>query len=150
MLIVFSILVSSIIYTAIMGRGFFSWSKLFLWSVFVECIASGLVVATFLWIVTNQWMIRNENYGNGGSNGRRWRRFSAASSDNESIASDDSVHHRQAPDVEWAYAFDIHLNAFFPCIIILRIIQPMFIFCKFPYYILGVHELLSTYALKPS
>lgn len=33
-------------------------------------------------------------------------------------------------DVEWAYAFDVHLNAFFPLLIILHIFQLFFYHCK--------------------
>ncbi|VDM32475.1 unnamed protein product [Hydatigera taeniaeformis] len=82
-------LVSTTIYSAILGHSFWGWLKLLLWSLTVECVTSGLLVATGI------------------------RQFSS-NSDDES----------------WAYAFDIHLNALFPCIIILRIIQPMFFYCK--------------------
>lgn len=29
-------------------------------------------------------------------------------------------------DVEWGYAFDVHLNAYFPALIILHVVQSMF------------------------
>lgn len=32
--------------------------------------------------------------------------------------------------VEWGYAFDVHLNAFFPLLVILHVIQLFFVKCK--------------------
>uniref|UniRef100_A0A0X3Q1C8 Protein unc-50 homolog B n=1 Tax=Schistocephalus solidus TaxID=70667 RepID=A0A0X3Q1C8_SCHSO len=113
------IVVSSIAISAIIGHTFFQWFKLLMWSVFIDCIASGLVVCTFLWILSNRWMVRKDP-----SNwlARRSRRFSAASDD----SSDDGS--QLVPlDVEWAYAFDIHLNAYFPCIVLLRVLQLPFL-----------------------
>lgn len=40
----------------------------------------------------------------------------------------------QDQDVEWGYAFDVHLNAFFPLLIILHVFQPFF------YNVLISHE----------
>ena len=54
---------------------------------------TGCVVATVLWWVTNQYMLRE-------------------------TCSDQ--------DVEWAYCFDVHLNAYFPPLIILHFIQLFF------------------------
>ena len=34
-------------------------------------------------------------------------------------------------DVEWAYCFDVHLNAFFPLLVILHVFQLPFIISKF-------------------
>lgn len=40
----------------------------------------------------------------------------------------------QAPprgqDVEWGYAFDVHLNAFYPLLMILHLFQLAFLGCK--------------------
>ena len=80
-----------------------------------------------MWIITNRWMIRLEHLDDNSAYGIR-RHFSSIS-DDDSVASD--MIHIRTPDVEWAYAFDVHLNALFPCIIILRIIQPIFFFGKF-------------------
>jgi len=33
-------------------------------------------------------------------------------------------------DVEWGYAFDVHLNAFYPLLVILHFLQLFFINCK--------------------
>ncbi|VDD84090.1 unnamed protein product [Mesocestoides corti] len=118
------IFVSTSIYSSILGHTFWGWLKLLLWSVFVECILSGLVVATCMWIIANHWMIQTVNVG-----GVTLRRnLSGASSDDDSVGSESS--HLHPSDVEWAYTFDIHLNALFPCIIILRLIQPMLFYCE--------------------
>lgn len=34
-------------------------------------------------------------------------------------------------DVEWGFAFDVHLNAFFPPLVILHVFQLFFFHCKF-------------------
>ena len=34
-------------------------------------------------------------------------------------------------DVEWGYAFDVHLNAFFPLLMILHFFQLPFLNCKY-------------------
>ncbi|VDK35406.1 unnamed protein product [Taenia asiatica] len=115
--------ISTTIYSAILGHSFWGWLKLLLWSLTFECILSGLLVATCMWIIANHWMLGAEHANNSGYTLRR--QFSNTS-DDESVGSDSS--HLHTSDVEWAYAFDIHLNALFPCIIILRIIQPMFLY----------------------
>ena len=38
--------------------------------------------------------------------------------------------------VEWGYAFDVHLNAFFPLLIILHVVQLFFIHCNYLYNML--------------
>lgn len=44
----------------------------------------------------------------------------------------------QAPprgqDVEWGYAFDVHLNAFFPLLMILHLFQLAFLSCEYSFY----------------
>lgn len=70
------------------------------------------------------------------NSGYTLRRQFSNTSDDESVGSDSS--HLHTSDVEWAYAFDIHLNALFPCIIILRIIQPIFFYCKLNFYFLPI------------
>ncbi|OQV20453.1 Protein unc-50-like protein A [Hypsibius exemplaris] len=46
---------SSGLITLVLGLGFLGFVKFFLWSVFVDCIATGLVVATVMWAITNQF-----------------------------------------------------------------------------------------------
>lgn len=42
-------------------------------------------------------------------------------------------------DVEWGYAFDVHLNAYFPALIILHVVQSIFYHgafkCSFPHHL---------------
>lgn len=49
-------------------------------------------------------------------------------------------------DVEWGYAFDVHLNAYFPALIILHVVQFFFYhgtyFCQFFIVIHHAHFLL--------
>ncbi|VDN97034.1 unnamed protein product [Rodentolepis nana] len=130
------IFISTSVYSAHLGHSFFGWLKLLFWSIVFECIFSGLIVASFMWIISNRWMIRREHSGGSststtifGSPSRatnNYTRRSSMASDDESLNSDGSYSH--PPIVEWAYAFDIHLNAFFSCFIILRNIQPVFFY----------------------
>ena len=52
----------------------------------------------------------------------------------------------QAPprgqDVEWGYAFDVHLNAFFPLLMILHLFQLAFLSCEYSFYILLIKLLV--------
>ncbi|KYR02296.1 UNC-50 family protein [Tieghemostelium lacteum] len=72
---------------------FFHIIKTIFWSVFIDFILVGLIVATIGWYITN--------------------RFFRVSAHNHSV--DQSV--------EWLYAFDIHCNSFFPFFIILYVFQ---------------------------
>nr|VZI15661.1 unnamed protein product [Spirometra erinaceieuropaei] len=131
------IFVSSIAISAIIRHTFFQWFKLLMWSIFVDCIASGMVVCTLLWILSNRWMIRKDPSK---WLARRSRRFSAASDDSSEDGSQ-----LVPPDVEWAYAFDIHLNAYFPCIVVLRVLQLPFLFRKCLLFLLNNLALPSFY-----
>ncbi|EGT34681.1 CBN-UNC-50 protein [Caenorhabditis brenneri] len=85
-----SLLFSSIFYAYALGlskTGFFTF---FLWSVFVDCIAVGVIIATILWWVSNRFLRKVRDQ-----------------------------------DVEWGYCFDVHLNAFFPMLILLHVIVPI-------------------------
>ncbi|XP_055333492.1 protein unc-50-like [Paramacrobiotus metropolitanus] len=68
--------------------GFF---KLLAWTVFVDCIGTGLLIATALWTLTNH-LFRSD----------------------------------LTQDVEWGYSFDIHLNAAFPFLACIHVVQPLF------------------------
>ncbi|KAM7537231.1 hypothetical protein Aperf_G00000074419 [Anoplocephala perfoliata] len=128
--------ISTTIYSVILHLSFWGWLRLFIWSIIFECIFSGLLVASFMWIITNRWMVRGEHSSSGsnvvtspgifGDGEFVYKRHSSVATDDESVNSDST--HSHNPVVEWAYAFDIHLNALFPCIIILRIIQPIFFY----------------------
>lgn len=77
---------------------FIGFIKFIFWLILVDCIAIGLVVATVFWFVTNK--------------------FFKQKSINQLLT--------QQEDVEWGYAFDVHLNAFFPPLIILHVFQMLF------------------------
>ncbi|XP_062517880.1 protein unc-50 homolog isoform X2 [Corticium candelabrum] len=81
---------SSIFYTVVCSFSFEGFIYFLLWTVFVECIGIGLVVASILWYLTNRFGKADPN---------------------------------DSQQVEWAYAFDIHLNAYFPTLIILHMVQ---------------------------
>nr|CDS33122.1 protein unc 50 [Hymenolepis microstoma] len=133
------IFLSTSTYSILLNHSFFGWLKHLFWSIVFECIFSGLIVASFMWIISNRWMIRGEHLGivssgstsptifGGPNRGTlNYMRHSSVASDDESINSDGSSSY--PPVVEWAYAFDIHLNAFFSCFIFIHIIQLIFFY----------------------
>ena len=63
---------------------------------FVDCILTGVVIATIMWYWTNRYMVAMATPG-------------------------------RNQDVEWGFTFDVHLNAFFPVLIILHFAQLLFI-----------------------
>jgi len=87
------LLISSIGFAIVLDLSFGSFLMLLLYFVFVDCIGSGLIVATVLWYATNKYLIKNSC---------------------------------RDQDVEWAYAFDVHLNAFTPLLVISHIVQLLF------------------------
>ncbi|XP_071846933.1 protein unc-50 homolog B-like isoform X2 [Apostichopus japonicus] len=82
--------VSSAGFAVVRHLGFYGFFMFLLRTIFLDCIGSGILIATALWFVAN-------NYLQG------------------SVAS--------PQDVEWGFAFDIHLNAFFPVLILLHVVQ---------------------------
>eukprot|EP00794_Sanderia_malayensis_P007072 gene7072-7869_t len=91
-LLSFWLFVSSIIFAVVLKLGFIGFIKFLLWVIFVDCIGVGLIIAGFLWLITNRYL---------------------------RIPGDSSHDHV----VEFGYSFDVHLNAFFPLLIILHIVQ---------------------------
>lgn len=75
-----------------LGLGLWQSIYFIFYVVFVDCIFAGIVVATFLWLVTNRYLRTNQ----------------------------------LEPDIEWGYAFDVHLNAFFPPLMLLHFVQLLF------------------------
>jgi len=51
--------VSSIIYAVVMGLSFFGFFKFLLWVIFIDCIGSGLVIASILWLFSNRFLRRS-------------------------------------------------------------------------------------------
>lgn len=67
---------------------FWSTLVLTLYVVFVDCILTGVIVATVFWIVANKYFRKSQIDA----------------------------------DIEWGYAFDVHLNAFFPPLMLLHFV----------------------------
>lgn len=67
---------------------FWSTLVLTLYVVFVDCVLTGIIVATVIWIVANKYLRKSQ----------------------------------LDADVEWGYAFDVHLNAFFPPLMLLHFV----------------------------
>lgn len=88
---------SSIGVAVVFGLGFTKFVSVFLWVVFVDCIGVGLVIGSLLWFVSNKYL--KEQYHA----------------------------HSVDQNVELAYAFDVHCNAFFPLLIILHVLQLFFV-----------------------
>lgn len=92
-LLSFWLIVSSIGFAIILPLRFTQFLKFLLWVIFIDCIAVGILICTFLWFISNKYLRKPTC---------------------------------RDQDVEWAYAFDVHLNAFFPLLIILHIFQLFF------------------------
>lgn len=88
------IMISSIGFSLVLKIHFVGFIKLILWTVFVDYVGVGLLIATIFWFISNKYMIMAPPRGQ---------------------------------DVEWAYAFDVHLNAFFPLLMILHLFQLVFL-----------------------
>ncbi|XP_014251137.1 protein unc-50 homolog isoform X2 [Cimex lectularius] len=85
--------IASVGFTFVLQLSVVSFIKFNLYIVFVDCILVGLCIATFLWFLSNKYLLKPSSVGQ---------------------------------DVEWGYAFDVHLNAFFPPLVILHVIQLFF------------------------
>ncbi|KJE97468.1 hypothetical protein CAOG_07323 [Capsaspora owczarzaki ATCC 30864] len=86
------ILISAICFSLRFSLGVGGFFKFFLWSVFVDFLGTGLVIATCCWAFTNRFMRTHTLHG-------------------------------VEQSVEWAYAFDVHCNAFLPLLLILHVLQ---------------------------
>lgn len=82
--------VSSVGFAIVCRLKFSEFVMFLLRTIFLDCIGSGIVIATALWFVANNYL--------------------------QSRAANPQ-------DVEWGFAFDIHLNAFFPVLILLHVVQ---------------------------
>ncbi|KAF6017597.1 UNC50 [Bugula neritina] len=98
------LIITSIVYAVILGMSFLGFIRFALWSVFIDCIGVGVVVATVAWLVANSYFLVSPSAGD---------------------------------RVEWGYCFDVHLNAFFPLLVILHGIGAIL------YVLLGTGGLIS-------
>ncbi|VDN51005.1 unnamed protein product [Dracunculus medinensis] len=81
---------SSLLFSFVINLSFLGFLAFFLWVVFIDCIAVGLIIATIFWFISNRYFRRVDDQ-----------------------------------DVEWGYCFDVHLNAFFPVLILLHVVMPI-------------------------
>jgi hypothetical protein len=99
------VLISAIAYGLAYGVGFIGLIRLIIYMVVFEFLGVGLVISTSLWYI---FRISHRFLCN---------RFML----NQSI-------HGTPQEVEWAYAFDIHCNAFFPAFLFTYVAQFFFLF----------------------
>lgn len=86
--------VSTVGFGLVLDFSFVQTLTLLLWVVFIDCIGVGLLISTFMWIISNKYLMKQSSMDY---------------------------------DVEWGYAFDVHLNAFYPLLVILHFLQLFFI-----------------------
>ncbi|KAL0077189.1 UNC-50-like protein [Phycomyces blakesleeanus] len=79
------------------GLGFVGILRAMLFMVLVDFLLVGSLVATFSWFVTNRFLAHN------------------------------AMAHAVEQKVEWAYAFDVHCNSFFPVFLVLYVVQFFFV-----------------------
>ncbi|CAD5120451.1 DgyrCDS9021 [Dimorphilus gyrociliatus] len=85
--------ISSIGFSLVLKLGFAGFIKFWLWVIFIDCVGVGVVIATIMWFVANNYLLPEGSKA----------------------------------DVEWGYSFDVHLNAFFPLLMILHLFQLPFL-----------------------
>ena len=107
------LLLSSLAFGLVMRLAAWPLAKFVLWVVLVDCVATGLAVATLYWAVANGLLLTDKAAGR---------------------------------DVEWAYCFDVHLNAFLPLVTVLHVFQLPFIMSK-DFLFFGTIKLLSIYTV---
>jgi len=89
-LLAFWLIISSAGFSFVLGIHFYGFVKFLLYVIFVDMVGVGLVIATALWYISNNLLLK-PGY--------------------------------KDQDVEWGFCFDVHLNAFFPILIILHFVQ---------------------------
>uniref|UniRef100_A0A2P2I278 Protein unc-50 homolog n=1 Tax=Hirondellea gigas TaxID=1518452 RepID=A0A2P2I278_9CRUS len=93
--------VTTLGFGVVLALGFFDLIVFLLYTVFIDTLLTGCVVASVLWFLVNHYLVKPTCFDQ---------------------------------DVEWGYAFDVHLNAYFPSLIILHFFQLFF------YHILLQHD----------
>ncbi|KAA0188822.1 Protein unc-50 protein [Fasciolopsis buskii] len=93
-----------------MGLTVAQTGKLVFWSLFWGFIVVAVTVSTFYWIITNRFFVNKHN---------RVPHTDILSDSSDSL---------WLPEVEWGYAFDVHLNAFFPALLITGYLQLPFVY----------------------
>ena len=95
---------STLGFALVLDMAFAKYVKLVFYVLFIDCITTGVIIATLLWGCANLFLLKSP--------------------------------HNLENNVEWAFAFDVHLNAFFPLIVILHFINLLCydIFMNTPYF----------------
>ncbi|KAF0411887.1 UNC-50-like protein [Gigaspora margarita] len=84
---------SAIAWGIVNGHGIMGILKMILFMVFIDFVVVGLVISTICWAFANRFLSHRRTV------------------------------HAVEQNVEWAYAFDVHCNAFFPLYLILYVAQ---------------------------
>ncbi|THD21163.1 Unc-50 protein 1 [Fasciola hepatica] len=109
-LVVCTVLFFSILVALFMGLNLAQSIKLIFWSLFWGFFVIALTIPTFYWIITNRFFVDTFN---------RMPHTDILSESSDSFS---------VPEVEWGYAFDVHLNAFFPALLITGYLQLPFVY----------------------
>lgn len=106
MLLSLALVLSSVFYAVALGLSLWGFVKFILWVIFIDCIGAGVIIASALWLVSLLF-----NYAHFFLNFRAF--------------SNKFLRKVKDQDVEWGYCFDVHLNAFFPMLILLHVLLPI-------------------------
>jgi len=105
--VIWCLFVASLAYCVAFNDGsFVRVLTLVFWTILVDFLFVGVIVATIGWWASNKYL----------------RLYSGSTNDDDHLAG-----HSVVQSVEWLYAFDIHCNSFFPLFILLYVVQYMFI-----------------------
>ncbi|CAG8653269.1 2670_t:CDS:2 [Funneliformis mosseae] len=85
--------VSAIAWGLVYGHGLIGILKMSLFMVFVDFVVVGMIISTICWVFANRFLTHRHTI------------------------------HAVEQTVEWAYAFDVHCNSFFPLFLILYVAQ---------------------------
>ncbi|KNC54723.1 uncharacterized protein AMSG_01573 [Thecamonas trahens ATCC 50062] len=99
--------------------------KLLLWSVFVDFVAVGMLVATVGWWVANTFLRSDDGASLEAASNERLTSLTLGADPlyGEFPGGSGPPPAMRSPKVEWLYAFDIHCNAFFPLFVVLYVVQ---------------------------
>lgn len=144
---------SSIIFGLALHLSFVDWLKLVVWLVCIDCIGVGLVVAFLFWFVANRYLHMNSALRLSSATASLTASFvqlvrpigdalgfrvgggvgsTAGTGVSGGMRADSRGSRRleQMDDaVEFAYAFDVHLNAILPGLILIHIVQLPILYC---------------------
>ncbi|XP_037506029.1 protein unc-50 homolog isoform X3 [Rhipicephalus sanguineus] len=112
---------SSVGFVLILRISFLGFLKFLLWVIFIDCIGMGVLVATGLWPPAFEPASSTVPASGNGSSWfieLAWLRAIS----NKYLLKPTC----RTEDVEWGYAFDVHLNAFFPPLVVLHVFQLFF------------------------